>query len=115
MRNNRTVYAKPENPSIYVQRIQTKNNIKRIPNNEEKQVFIEKRIKKLLSVYKEENLQPKITAREIKDNLDYETISKISDFRVINRIITSALTKTIDNAKDNIYKKKGKRKKSADK
>jgi len=32
------VYAKPENPSIYVQRIQTKNNIKRIPNNEEKQI-----------------------------------------------------------------------------
>ncbi len=86
------------------------------PNNEEKQKFIEKRINKLLSVYREENLQPKITAKEINNNLDYEAINKISDFRVINRIITSALTKTIDNAKDNTYKKiKGKRKKGADK
>lgn len=86
------------------------------PNNEEKQAFIKKRINKLLSVYNEENLQPKITAKEINNNLDYEAINKISDFRVINRIITSALTKTIDNANDNTYKKiKGKRKKSADK
>ena len=82
----------------------------------EKQVFIEKRINKLLSVYREENRQPKITATEIKSNLDYETINKISDFRVINRIIISALTNTIDNAKDNTYKKTNrKRKKSADK
>lgn len=86
------------------------------PNNVEKQVFIEKRINKLLSVYREENLQPKITATEIKSNLDYETINKISDFRVINRIIISALTNTIDNAKDNTYKKTNrKRKKGADK
>ena len=86
------------------------------PNNVEKQVFIEKRINKLLSVYREENRQPKITATEIKSNLDYETINKISDFRVINRIIISALTNTIDNAKDNTYKKTNrKRKKSADK
>lgn len=66
----------------------------------------------MLSVYREENLQPKITAKEIKNNLDYEAINKISDFRVINRIIISALTNTIDNAKDNTYRK---RKKGADK
>lgn len=75
------------------------------PNDVEKLAFIEKRINQLLILYKAENLQPQITARKIKSNLDYETISKISDFRVINRIITSALTKTIDNAKNNTYKK----------
>lgn len=86
------------------------------PNNEEKQAFIEKRIKNLLRLYKAENIQPQITAKEIRNNLDYETINKISDFRVINRIIISALTRAIDNAKDNTYKKiKGKRKKGADK
>ena len=53
----------------------------------------------MLSLYSEESLQPQITAKEIKENLDYETINKIADFRVINRIIISALTKTIDNAK----------------
>ena len=53
---------------------------------------------------------------EIRNNLDYETINKISDFRVINRIIISALTRAIDNAKDNTYKKLSrKRKKGADK
>jgi len=57
-----------------------------------------------LEVYKEENLQPKINANEIKNNLDYEAISKISDFRVINRIIISALMKTIDNAKSTMQK-----------
>ena len=71
------------------------------PNNEEKQAFIEKRIKNLLRLYKAENIQPQITAKEIRNNLDYETINKISDFRVINRIIISALTRAIDNAKDN--------------
>ena len=76
------------------------------PNNKEKLTFIEKRISNLLSIYKEENLQPQITAKEIKENLDYETINKISDFRVINRIIISALTNTIDNAKHNIHKNK---------
>lgn len=74
------------------------------PNNEEKRAFIEKRIKKLLALYKTENLQPQITDKEIRNNLDYETINKISDFRVINRIIISALTRAIDNAKDNTYK-----------
>lgn len=74
------------------------------PNNMEKQAFIEKKINKLLEVYKEENLQPKINADEIKNNLDYEAISKISDFRVINRIIISALMKTIDNAKSTMQK-----------
>ena len=86
------------------------------PNNEEKRAFIEKRIKKLLALYKTENLQPQITDKEIRNNLDYETINKISDFRVINRIIISALTRAIDNAKDNTYKKLSrKRKKGADK
>ena len=86
------------------------------PNNEEKRAFIEKRIKKLLALYKTENLQPQITDKEIRNNLDYETINKISDFRVINRIIISALTREIDNAKDNTYKKLSrKRKKGADK
>ena len=86
------------------------------PNNEEKQAFIEKRIKNLLRLYKAENIQPQITAKEIRNNLDYETINKISDFRVINRIIISALTRAIDNAKDNTYKKLSrKRKKGADK
>lgn len=74
------------------------------PNNMEKQAYIEKKINKLLEVYKEENLQPKINANEIKNNLDYEAISKISDFRVINRIIISALMKTIDNAKFTMQK-----------
>lgn len=74
------------------------------PNNMEKKAFIEKKINKLLEVYKEENLQPKINANEIKNNLDYEAISKISDFRVINRIIISALMKTIDNAKSTMQK-----------
>lgn len=78
------------------------------PNNKEKLTFIEKRISNLLRIYKEENLQPKITAKEIKENLDYETINKILDFRVINRIIISALTKTIDNAKHNTHKNKKK-------
>ncbi len=78
------------------------------PNNKEKLIFIEKRISNLLSIYKEENLQPQITAKEIKENLDYETINKISDFRVINRLIISALTKTIDNAKHNTHKNKKK-------
>lgn len=86
------------------------------PNDVEKLAFIEKRINQLLILYKAENLQPQITARKIKSNLDYETISKISDFRVINRIITSALTKTIDNAKNNTYKKTNRKiKKGADK
>ena len=86
------------------------------PNNEEKRAFIEKRIKKLLALYKTENLQPQITDKEIRNNLDYETINKISDFRVINCIIISALTRAIDNAKDNTYKKLSrKRKKGADK
>lgn len=74
------------------------------PNNMEKKAFIEKKINKLLEVYKEENLQPKINANEIKNNLDYEAISKISDFRAINRIIISALMKTIDNAKFTMQK-----------
>ncbi len=79
------------------------------PNNEEKLTFIEKRIGNLLSIYKEENLQPTITAKEIKENLDSETINKISDFRVINRIIISALTNTIDNAKHSTHKNKKKK------
>lgn len=74
------------------------------PNNMEKKAFIEKKINKLLEVYKEENLQPKINANEIKNNLDYEAISKISDFRAINRIIISALMKTIDSAKFTMQK-----------
>lgn len=69
------------------------------PNHEEKLEFIEKRITKLLGLYKAENLQPQITAREIKNNLDYEQVDKISDFRIINRIITSALIDSIDEAK----------------
>lgn len=69
------------------------------PNSMDKQEFVEKRINELLKVYKKENLQPKITAEEIKSNLDYDTINKIYDFRVINRIIISALTKTRDKAK----------------
>ena len=81
------------------------------PNDIEKLAFIEKRINKLLTLYKAENLKPQITAREIKNNLDYETINKISDFRVINRIITSALTKTIDKAKNATYKKTNKKRK----
>ena len=80
-----------------------------IPNNNEKLAFIEKRISNLLSIYKKEKLQPKITAKEIKENLDYETINKISDFRVINRIIISALTNTIDNAKYSTNKNKKKK------
>ena len=69
------------------------------PNYEEKLEFIEKRITKLLGLYKAEKLQPQITAREIKNNLDYEQIDKISDFRIINRMITSALIDSIDEAK----------------
>ena len=63
----------------------------------------------MLRIYKKEKLQPKITAKEIKENLDYETINKISDFRVINRIIISALTNTIDNAKYSTNKNKKKK------
>ena len=69
------------------------------PNYEEKLEFIEKRITKLLGLYKAEKLQPQITAREIKNNLDYEQIDKISDFRIINRMIISALIDSIDEAK----------------
>lgn len=71
------------------------------PNYSEKQAFIEKRINNLLYLYKKEKLQPEITYEKIKNNLDNEKIKKISDYRVINRIILSALTKTIDEEKTN--------------
>lgn len=71
------------------------------PNYSEKQAFIEKRINDLLHLYKKEKLQPEITYEKIKNNLDNEKIKKISDYRVINRIILSALTKTIDEEKMN--------------
>lgn len=70
------------------------------PNYSEKQAFIEKRINNLLYLYKKEKLQPEITYEKIKNNLDNEKIKKISDYRVINRIILSALTKTIDEEKN---------------
>lgn len=70
------------------------------PNYSEKQAFIEKRINDLLHLYKKEKLQPEITYEKIKNNLDNEKIKKISDYRVINRIILSALTKTIDEEKN---------------
>lgn len=70
------------------------------PNYSEKQAFIEKRINNLLYLYKKEKLQPEITYKKIKNNMDNEKIKKISDYRVINRIILSALTKTIDEEKN---------------
>ena len=54
----------------------------------------------MLYLYKKEKLQPEITYEKIKNNLDNEKIKKISDYRVINRIILSALTKTIDEEKN---------------
>lgn len=71
------------------------------PTNMEKLQFIEKRLDELLKKYNTEIVNPKITISEIKQNIDFEKIGNISDFRVINRIITTALIKTIDNSKNN--------------
>ena len=66
------------------------------PTNNEKTEFIDKRIKKLIDKYNKEIKTPKINIQSIKDNLDYEIINKVHDFRVINRIITNALIKAIN-------------------
>lgn len=66
------------------------------PTNNEKTEFIDKRIKKLIDKYNKEIKTPKINIQLIKDNLDYEIINKVHDFRVINRIITNALIKAIN-------------------
>lgn len=66
------------------------------PTNNEKTEFIDKRIKKLIDKYNKEIKTPKINIQSIKENLDYEIINKVHDFRVINRIITNALIKAIN-------------------
>ena len=66
------------------------------PTNVEKLEFINKRTKELFEKYNKEIMKPKITIQEIRNNINYEIINNISDFRVINRVITNALVKTID-------------------
>ena len=66
------------------------------PTNNEKKEFIDKRIEKLIDKYNKEIKTPKINIQSIKNNLDYKIINKVHDFRVINRLITNALIKTIN-------------------
>ena len=43
-------------------------------------------------------------SKMIKINLDYEQIDKISDFRIINRMITSSLINAIDEVEEQYTK-----------
>lgn len=69
------------------------------PTNIEKSEFISKRINELIEKYNKEIINPRITIQEIRNNIDYAVINNISDFRVINRVITNALINAIDNLK----------------
>ena len=69
------------------------------PTNIEKLEFINKRTKELFEKYNKEIINPKITIKKIRNNIDYEVINNISDFRVINRVIMNALIKAIDDSK----------------
>lgn len=70
------------------------------PTNKEKFEFIDKKIKKLIDRYNKEIKNPKINSQSVKANLDYEIVNKVYDFRVINRLITNALIKTMDSLKN---------------
>lgn len=101
-------------PAPLVSRLTMKSSFDN-PNNNEKNSFIEKRLNQLMRKYKYQKLGPKITLEEIKQNIDYEIINKVSDFRIINRMIRDALTKAINDKKTCISIKYKKRRKKGNK
>ena len=66
------------------------------PTSSEKAEFIQKRIIELVNKYNKEIINPPINSQLIKKHIDYKMVSNISDFRVINRLITNALIKALD-------------------
>ena len=68
------------------------------PTSIEKKIFIQKRIEEILKKYNEKIKKPKIEKSEIEKNIHYKIINNTFDYRVINRIITNALIKALEDS-----------------